>query len=98
MTTLTAEDVRARPGEFVIVARSARGHAHISVDEFDRLLERIGQSAEIHSTSDDLMALRQICADQQRMIDAVRKDIDAIRNKVDAIIAIANETTDGRSR
>lgn len=69
MTTLSANDVRERPGEFFIVARSARGHAHIPVDDFDTLLDGIWKSANTAVSSDE---------DMMRIIQALMQKIDAM--------------------
>lgn len=93
MTTLSAKDVRERPGEFFLVVRSARGHAHVPVDEFDGVLEGIGQSADT-ATRDRITALEQRLAslpppvpalpsagsdeDLMRIIQALVQKIDAM--------------------
>lgn len=91
MTTLSAKDVRERPGEFFIVARSARGHAHIPVDDFDTLLEGIGASAGasqsfpdgvlklMQDVATEMARLRAEHADMRAQIERHRSAINAIR-------------------
>lgn len=87
MTTLSAEDVRRRPGEYFLVVRSANGHAHVPVDQFDALLESIGKSARDATdptNTEELLRLLQMLAqkvdDQAQTISQLRQIVDAILN------------------
>lgn len=87
MTTLSADDVRRRPGEYFLVVRSANGHAHVPIDQFDALLESIGKSARnVADTSgtEEVLRLVQMMAqkvdDQAQTIAQLREIVDAILN------------------
>jgi hypothetical protein len=102
MTTLTAKDVRARPGEFFIVVRSARGHAHLAIDDFDNILEGIGDADEIKkrvepssqpdsASYEDLLRMIQTIAHQVDMhATMIANQAVAIEQQQSIIDAILN--------